>query len=74
MPKVLSTGYKDKMYHTIFQHKKNQMFVIMWNVDESDDDYKFKVNVMPYVEKEGDKHDGFGGRVIKKNKVIDSSN
>lgn len=74
MPKVLSTGYKDKMYHAIFQHKKNQMFVIMWDVDETQEDYKFNVNVMPYVLKEGDTHDGFSGRVAKKNKTTNTGN
>lgn len=74
MPKVKSTGYKKGMYHAIFEHKKKQLFVIYWNVDESQDNYNFKVNVVPYVENKGDKHDGFSQRADEKDKTTDTSN
>lgn len=74
MPKVKSTGYKKGMYHAIFEHKKKQLFVIYWQVDESKENYDFKVHVAPYVEKEGDKHDGFSERADEENEVTDSSN
>lgn len=74
MPKVKSTGYKKGMYHAIFEHKKKQMFVIYWNVDETDKDYKFQVNIVPYVDKEGDKHDGFSQRTDEEDKTPNARN
>jgi hypothetical protein len=58
--KVIKSGYNGKMYYSVFQHKKNQQFIVIWNFTETKDDYQFTANVYPYVEKEGDVHEGVG--------------
>ena len=67
MPKILSTGYKKKVYHAVFEHKKGSKFVVMWEFTENKDAYVFKAVCKPYVDKEGDEHIGFSERVNEEN-------
>ena len=66
--KVVKSGYNGKMYYSVFQHKKNQQFIVVWEFTEEKDKYSFRSNVFPYVEKEGDVHEGIG---IPEVEVID---
>ena len=56
--KVVKSGYNGKMYYSVFQHKKNQQFIVIWRFNETKEGYEFTANVYPYVEKEGDVHGG----------------
>ena len=56
--KVVKSGYNGKMYYSVFQHKKNQQFIVIWEFLEEKDNYSFRANVYPYVEKQGDVHEG----------------
>jgi hypothetical protein len=48
--KVIKSGYNGKMYYSVFQHKKNQQFIVIWEFLEEKDNYSFRANVYPYVE------------------------
>jgi len=56
--KVLKSGYNGKMYYSVFQHKKNQKFIVIWEFTEQKENYSFQANVYPYVEDKNDVHDG----------------
>lgn len=67
MPKILSSGYSKKVYHTIFEHKKGSKFIVMWEFTETKDDYIFKATCKPYVDKKGEQHIGLSKRVDEEN-------
>jgi hypothetical protein len=46
------------MYYSVFQHKKNQKFIVIWEFTEQKENYSFQANVYPYVEDKNDVHEG----------------
>ncbi len=58
MPKIVETGYKKKVYHAVFEHKKNSKFIVMWEFTENEEGYVFKAICKPYVNKKGEQHVG----------------